>query len=65
MAAIHQQKREIRREIVDRLTSHYKNLTRENLESLAVQLARIVTSNMTLRELQSWLAVTRSAMTDS
>jgi len=61
MTAIHQQKQEARREIIDNLKDYYRDLPREQLESMAVQFARIVASRMTLRELFDWRKRVRRA----
>ena len=61
MTAIHQQKREARREIIDNLKDYYRDLPRQELEDIAVQLARIVASKMALKGLRDWLERIRKA----
>lgn len=64
MAAIHQQKREARRQIIEDLTAHYRALPRKDLEKVAVSLARVAALNLSLlslRDLRDWQDSIRDA----
>lgn len=65
MIAIHQQKRQARRQIIQDLKGYYRNLPRQELEYIALRLAEIVAFKMTLAGLQGWPDRICKAMTEA